>query len=334
MDGRKGYRVDGGKVMVFGDLHLSSSYTGKHKNYTLECFENMERILSLVKEESPSAVVFLGDIVGVNERNIRDRQFLMRVVMFFGMLYNITNGNVFAVRGNHDMGDFPDYDFILGLGYIKNPRYVDYYSDSGVKEIRFHFVNYGNEGMRLDIDKDGASNIVFGHADYYIDGVTTWYSDKKGRVELKTLKNFIGVDMVFSGHIHIPSSEVLYTNLPDGENIGLFYLGSPSRTAERYDDCWYVTFEYQKESLATTYDANYFGLKPSNEVFYDDSEFEHETEELDNETSNALEAIAKEIFESRLATGDIFGQIDRIPADNDCKELAKDYLRKAIDGGM
>lgn len=329
---RKSYTIKGGKILVFADLHFSIVYEGKHINYAYDCFDNMTKILDIVKKEKPKAVFFLGDIIGVKERNIIDRQFLMRIVLFFGMLFNITNGNVFTVRGNHDTGDFSDFDFISGLGYFKNPKYVDYVSDNGT-ELRFHFVNYGDEKLPLELAKDGASNIVLGHADYYIDGVTTWYSEKKGRVELKSLNNFCGVELVFSGHIHTPSKDMMYTNMPDGEVIGLFYPGSCSRTAERYDDCWYVSFEYNDDEGSVQYDANLMGLRKAEEVFHKDEDFvDEDTAEELNRKTEALNVIIEEIFSSRLATGDLFGQIDKIPADEDVKDLAKEYLQKAIEG--
>lgn len=328
---RKAYTVNGGKILIFGDLHFSSSYEGKHKSYMEDCYTTMELILKHVKEEKPSAIFFLGDLCGVNERNIKDRQFLTRVLRFFGMLYNITKGNVYSVKGNHEMGDFSDFDMLISLGYIKNPLYVDYIGDEDI-EVRFHFVNYGDETKRLNMSDEVSSNVVLGHADYYIEGVTTWYSAKAG-VELKKLSNFNGVDLVFSGHIHIPSSEMLYTNLPNGQSVGLFYVGSPSRVAERFDDCWYALFEYDSETGSTGYDAKLMGLPKASEVFYDNSEFigEEEDEESEEERHNeALDTIIKEVLNSRIITGDLFKQIDMLPVKEEEKEIAKDYLRRAM----
>lgn len=331
---RKSYTIKGGKVLCFGDLHFSATYMGKHKAYLLECYTTMELIIKKVKEEKPKAIIFMGDIIGVNERNIRDRQFLTRVIMFFGSLYSLTKGNVFVVKGNHDIGDFSDFDMLVGLGYIKNPSYIDYMGDNGL-EARFHLVNYGDENKPLQIEKEGASNIVFGHADYYIEGVTTWYRSKDS-IELKSLKNFCGVDLVFSGHIHTPSEEILYTRLPDGEEVGLFYVGSPSRVAERYDDCWYVSFEYSKEEASTKFDAQLLGLQPASEVFYEEQDFEYtEEEEAEKELAESkqkiLDDIVQEVINSRLATGDLFKQLDLLPADEPTKELAKKYLRQAME---
>lgn len=340
---RKAYRVVGGRVLVFGDLHLSATYEGKHKQYMFECYESMERVLEICKSENPSAVIFLGDLIGVNERNIRDRQFLMRVVMFFSQLNTMTKGNVFSVKGNHDIGDFSDFDFLLGLGYIKNPLYLDYEGVEVVDgkevsslEVRFHFVNYGDEHEKLNLTSldNGvcASNIILGHSDFYIEGVTNWYSSRNG-MDLAEFDNFIGADLLISGHIHTPSDEVLYTSMKDGSLLGLFYTGSLGRVAERYDDCFYVRFEYS--SGGTGYGAYPVGLRRASEVFYPEESFiieDEEKEEADMQSQRLTEYV-KEIMESRLATGDLFAQIDKIPsADKETKELAKKYLRDAIEG--
>lgn len=337
----KSYKVFGGKIHIYGDLHLSCVYEGQHKEYTYECYMNMDNILKKVKEEKPSTVIFLGDIIGVNERNIRDRQFFLRVFLFFKTLNELTNGNVYSVKGNHDKGDFSDFDFLIGAGVLKNPDYLDYYgcteeefdSEYSKPEIRFHFVNYGEENRELKIFKDEeTSNVVLGHADYIVDGVTNWYQHKGG-VNLSRLTNFIGVDMVVSGHIHNPSDEVITTVIRGEHTISLFYLGSPARTAERFDDCWYMIFEFDGSS--TQYEAELFGLEPADKVFYpkdeiideetlSETEQKRQTEELNN--------IVKEIMEGRMMSGDLFRQIEVVPRFNEKeKAIAKSYLQKAID---
>jgi|GEM_PF-1712249 predicted phosphodiesterase len=330
-------RVDGGKICIFGDLHLSIAFNGQHISYGTECYENMERIKEICKEEKPSAIIFLGDLIGVTERNIRDRQFLMRVMQFFEYLNVVTEGKVYSVKGNHDIGDFSDYDFLVGMGLIKNPKYIDYYNDERGWEVRFHLVNYGHENEKLAITEatDAVSNVVLGHADYYIDGVTNWYS-AKGGVELSKLGNFCGVELVISGHIHIPSTEILYTTLKDGNSIGIFYTGSPSRVAERFDDCWYVTFEFNE--TGTECNQKLMNLKPAKDVFYPKEQFDldlvDDEEIMSKEKSEKLTLLVKDIIESRLTTGDIVSQIKSIPGfDDETKNLATDYYQKAENGG-
>lgn len=339
------YRVFGGKVLIFGDLHISCVYEGQHHDYIMECYKNMDNILRKTKESRASAVFLLGDVIGVNERNIRDRQFLLRVLLFFKSLNEITGGNVYSVKGNHDKGDFSDFDLLVGMGLLKNPDYVDYFRCSEKEydscedsplEVRFHFVNYGEEERKLHIDEEeGASNVVLGHADYIIDGVTNWYQHKGG-VNLSRLSNFEGVDLVISGHIHNPSDEIMSTNIGDSV-VGLFYTGSPARTAERFDDCWYWIFEYDRDSESTRYDAELFGLDKADVVFYPKDDFintEDPDEEGRKKQSESLTNIVKEIMEGRMTSGDLFGQVRAVPhASDEVKNIACKYLQRAIDGG-
>lgn len=339
--------IHGGKLLIVGDLHISSTFSGQHKNYLFDCYDAMDTILETVKKEKASAVVLLGDISGVNEKNIRDRQVLMRFIMFLTTLNKLTNGNVFAVKGNHDCGDFTDYDLTLGLGLIKNPQYIDYYAKKPVDnsvgglEVRFHLVNYGDEHRRLHISnpEDSASDVVLGHNEYYIEGVTNWYSARSD-LRLNDLDNFMGVSLVVSGHIHTPSDEILYTSLKDGSSIGLFYVGCPTRVSERYDDCWYFTFQYEKEdeeTWSTSYDAKFLGLRPASEVFFPKEEFVDDLEGdfLSERVSNSekLTEIVKEIMEGRITSGDLFHQIEVIPnVTPEARALAKKYLEDANKG--
>lgn len=330
-------RVDGTKIIVFGDLHLSSTYEGQHKNYILECYENMERITEIVNSESPQGVIFTGDIIGVNERNIRSREFLLHVIQFFENLNSLTNGNVYTVKGNHDAGDFTDFDFLVGLGLLKNPEYIDLYPSKDHHEIRFHLVNYGHErsALKLASKEDLVSNVVVGHNNYYIDGVTAWYGDK-GRVDVGSLTNMSGVDYIVSGHIHSPELEVLFTTIQEtGKGIGVYYLGSPSRTSERIDECYYAKFsvEEYEDGFYSNMEGIEFGLKPANEVFYPKENFiNDEDEEIteDEERSKKLTEFVKEVIESRISSGDFFKQIDTTPnATDEVKSIAKKYLMAA-----
>lgn len=336
--------IHGGNIIVIGDLHLSSSFRGSHKDYTYECYENLQKIQDIVSKENASAVIFLGDIVSVGEKNIRDRQFLTRVISFFLMLNKLTDGNVYAVRGNHDCGDQSDFDMLMGIGCIKNPKYIDYFGrkpdsseDDGL-EVRFHLVNYGDEDKSLVIttEDNPASDVVLGHAEYYIDGVTNWYS-KGHSTEVSSLSNFQGVSLIVSGHIHDPSDEVLYTTLKDGSSIGLFYPGAPGRVKERYNDCWYLIFQYVEgdspEDWSTSYDARFFGLQPAKDVYFADEEIigteEQEEKAEQARKSESLTEIVREIMEGRITSGDLYAQIDLVPSSAESKQIAKKYLEMA-----
>jgi predicted phosphodiesterase len=331
MEPAKNYSVHGGKILVFGDLHLSSTYEGQHVNYLEESLYNIWKIRDMVLVEKPSAVMFLGDLIGVRERNIKDRRFFREVLLFFKTLTEVTGGNVYSVKGNHDFGDYSDFDLLIGLGYLKNPTYVDYMSDSGL-EVRFHFVNYGYERKPLVFPKESeCSNVVLCHADIQIPGVTTWYTTKDG-IQLSSLKNWCGVDLVVAGHIHTPSKEISFTTINDA-STGLFYPGSPSRVAERYNDCWYMEFSYNEEVHTTDYQSNLFGLKDVSEVFYPKEDFIDDGEISEEEIrTQSLTNIVREVMEGRMTSGDLFQQIRVIPGASDrVKDIACEYLQRAID---
>ena len=337
--------VNGGKLVLVADMHLSARFTGKHKDYLKECYYNLERVKDIVVKEEASAVVFLGDIIGVNERTISDRRFLSHVLNFFVTLNKLMNGNVFAVKGNHDAGDFTDFDLLTSMNLIKNPRYINYYgkkNDSSTVdglEVRFHLVNYGDEDRALSLSgADGmSSDVVLGHNDYYITGVTNWYSAGSS-VEVSKLTNFKGVQLILSGHIHAPSHEVLYTNIENNQ-VGLFFPGSPGRVSEKYDDCWYLVFEYRKSSSSdhwsTEYQAKPFGLEKAAEVFEvgsDDADEAYEGEAIAEEKTLSLRNIVSEIIDGQIISGDILGQVDLIPgASAEAKAMAKEYLVKAAE---
>ena len=330
-DDIESYVIHGGKVLVYGDLHLSSTYEGQHINYLEECYSNMEKIVSETKKVKASAVIFLGDLIGVKERNIHDRRMLKEVLSFFITLNGLTNRNVYSVRGNHDTGDYPDFDLLLGLGLLKNPTYIDYEGDSGV-EVRFHIVNYGYEKKLIHLN-DSCSNVILCHNDIQIPGVTTWYKTKEGII-LANQNNWAGADMVLAGHIHNPSTQTVQIGVGEEKTpISLFYPGSPSRTAERFDDCFYIMFEYNKSINTTEFDAKLFGLKKASEVFYPKEKFITDDEKSDEvRQSESLKSIVSEIMGSRVMSGDLFHQIEIMPgASERARNIACEYLQRAID---
>ena len=171
--------IHGGEVLAIGDLHFSDVFEGKHKNYLENCCKVLRQILELVEERKPKAVVFLGDIVGWSDTNIRSREVLSMFCSFFRKLHE--SCRVFVVRGNHDMKGYPDFQFLVDLGFVEVCTYFDYYKNSDesiAPEIRFHIVNYGEEDNPKDY-YEGISNVAFAHNNFTIDGVHRRFDDIK-----------------------------------------------------------------------------------------------------------------------------------------------------------
>lgn len=338
-------KVSDGKVLIFGDLHFSDIHTGRHTNYLANCMKILAQIENMVNEIKPKAVVFLGDIVGVSETNIRSRIILSK---FCQVIQKIKSKcEVFAVRGNHDTGNYPDYQFLSDLGFFKTGEmcktddnklgYFDYYGreDDEFPEVRFHLMDYGLENAELELsENEQTSDVVLAHNNFTIQGVTTWYRDKSG-IELSGLTNLKGVHMVISGHIHNPSPQNFMTDMKCGGSCELFYPGCPTRPSsdQDYENCWVVEFEFNNGS--TSWNALSWELPPVEETFITQENFVEDIDVIEKakeiERKRALKDILDDIITCRMGSSDLVAQISAIPqATDEAKEMAVAYLTNAI----
>lgn len=325
-----------GKVLVVGDIHLSDTFTGRHKNYLETCLNTLDAISNQVYSTGVGCIIFAGDIAGFNDSNVRDREVFSIFCRFFKK-FKDSGVRVVIVRGNHDFGDYPDFQFLADLNFIETAQslggFIDYFGESSqeIPEIRFHLVDYGTENRKLDILEGGTTNIVVAHNNFTIQGVTNWYQ-KKGGIELANLSNFAGVYMVLSGHIHAPSPELNFVDAVWGNPIGLFYLGCPTRPAlESYTSVWFMEFSFNNGS--TDFNAVPYQLKSVEDEYYLEEDFVEDltTTDLDEvQRRENLQEILGSIMSCRISSGDIDSQILKIPnASDSAKSIAVKYLNMA-----
>lgn len=336
-------KVYGKSVMIIGDIHFSDVYTGKHKGYLENCFWCLSRITEQLNAKKPAALVLLGDLIGWTETNIKDRQVFS---MFCKVLRDWNQVcPVYAVRGNHDLKGYPDFQFLADFGLIITSAacggYFDYYANQLQErpEVRFHLVDYKCEDKALDFAGDVVSDIILAHNNFTISGVTNWYNEHDG-LELGMQQTFSGADMVISGHIHNPSPEIYAAQMPNGESCMLFYPGCPCRPIKdnnMYDSCWYVFIEYDEEDGQTSIKTEPFELKPAEEVFYAPETFvtEKTSDELQEEIrKEALKDVLGDLLTYRMNTGSPIEQVKRIHNASDAaKQIAIDYLQLAFNRG-
>lgn len=317
------------KLMIIGDTHFSDTFKGTHKDYKASSIRLMGHIINKIKAENPTRVIFAGDFIGVQEKNIRSRLFFLEVIKFLQEVNSLVNNEVYTLLGNHDIGSYSvtDVSLLIELGLFKHIEELDIYSVDSSKEplIRFHMIDYGLENEPLNLLKNG-SNVVVGHNNFAFNH-DSLYGGQKGIV-LANHKVWEGVDLVLSGHIHIPSHEVISGRIGDSVS-NLFILGCPARVMERIDDCWYVTFDVEDKDRVV-YEAKPFDLWSVEEEFLPKVEEIEEDKEKSIRDKN-LRGIIKELNESKLMQGGLFEQIDRFPmVSKEVKERAKEILGKVM----
>ena len=338
--------VVAGSIKIFGDTHFSAQYEGSHRDYRKNCYTVMERIISIVEsDDRTTAVLGLGDMSGVMEQLVRDRIFLSDTMKFWRKLNLIIRRNaknlsgdpsksVLAnVKGNHDMGGraaFTEFDFMLDQGLFVNPSHINFFREDGDLEARIHFANWGEEGREFDFAED-ASNIVLGHGEYVIPGVTNWLPSSDAAKDITRMPNLVGADYLFSGHIHTPSEQIDMVNQGNGRSIGLFYPGSPARVAERVEVIFYI--DLNNTGGDTDLQMLDMELPSVEETFFPKEEFVTEDTELvseDDERRGKLSDIMGQLMQHRFSQGDLSDQIRAVPySSQEAQDLALEYVRKA-----
>ena len=316
------------KILVIGDLHISDRFSGRHINYLENCFDCLDMIEQSLKDNNITHLICLGDWIGIGlaEKNLKERSTLLRLMKVLQRWNTLLNGNVYSLRGNHDIGrNMTDYDFFVSIGLLKTTPQID------VGSCRVHLFDYGDETRAIEID-DSKYNIGCFHTNLLIEGLTTWYRGGVG-VELSSLNNLYGLSMAVAGHIHNPSLRMVTTSIRDSD-INLFYPGCPTRPRLEpniWDKSYGVVFT--TNDFTTSIDILSYNLKPVNEVF---REIVEETEiEDDSETVpfdlDALNEILNELQHFNIHSGqDYVTQIKRVAGlDKSAADIALKYLEEA-----
>lgn len=215
------------RALIIGDLHIFDKYSGRHVDYFGDCCWFLEYITEEMKKNVITDLFLTGDVVGRTvEKNLQSRESLMYFMKVLQIWNDMTNGNVYSNRGNHDIGvKLTDFEMFVTLGLLKTADFVD------VESTRFHLIDYGEHNRELSVDEN-KYNVAIMHTNLQIEGITNWFERGKDGVELSTLENLYGVDLVIGGHIHNPSLRLVSTSIRDRE-VALFYPGNGTRP--RYD---------------------------------------------------------------------------------------------------
>ena len=311
------------KILFIGDLHISDAYVATHEDYWGECEQIICRITDIIRTHKITHLVLTGDLIGLREKNFKQRECLMYFMMALRKWGELTHGNVYSLIGNHDAGGkTTDFELLENTNFIKTTRTLNQnYLD--VENLRIHFINYGEEYNPLTIGS--GSNVAVTHADIQVTGKTTWWYPSQVRFELGTMSHWKGVEMVLAGHIHNPSPRIVTTDI-EGKNCDLLYLGCPLRP--RKGDNWSSVYGVICETSDTATEVNILEISLPENVFTKTTEdIPEDVETLEVTRVEELAAILNTLSKYKLNTDDdVEGQIRRFSGvDTEAMNLALEY---------
>ena len=212
------------KILIVGDLHLSSSNRGRHHNYPEYTLGFLRDITKLCKEHQITHLIDLGDLSYGNFR----LAYRHRVEQILEEQFNLVNGERYTVHGNHDVdaSGISEHDYYsMHRGLLKITDQLD-----PAPNLRFHFIPEGQAQKRQLEILDGAINIVLGH-DYFI--FNNSQMPNYGDVNLiEQMPQWYNTDMAILGHIHEfhELEGEIVNEIGDRKPYKVLYPGSPGIT--------------------------------------------------------------------------------------------------------
>lgn len=225
------------KIGFIGDLHLSDRVTGRHKDYYANCMEILNYITDLITKEKLTHLFLTGDVFGTHEHTLKTMEARSAIFEQIAKWNTMLNGELYSIRGNHDSAaKTTDYDLLVATHLLKTTPDNGYgYVDIG--GYRVHMLDYGNDLAPISLD-ESKCNLAVMHSYLRIPGKVD-LANIHNAVNLDSLVNLKGVDLVIGGHYHTPSAGYLQTQI-EGRDVSLMYIGCPTRPSAA--DTWTETY--------------------------------------------------------------------------------------------
>lgn len=286
------------RILVYGDLHLSSKNYGAHRNYPKDTLDVLKIITNKAEEFNATHIIGLGDLAFGRFNTLEYRSVVEEELK---KQYDICNGNRYELKGNHDSAGYgmTEYEYYVLKGMLKPSTNLT------IGNVCISMIDNGEvyKTMPNINDSEGYTNFIFMHDFFKFSD--TRMPDYGKAYELDRFLPWYGVDYIIGGHIH--NSEVfegLMLKDIDGQTHGhrvmVDYLGSMSRPAYREGH----TDEVGHILQLTIYDTGEFK--------YDRLDIELPSlAETFNLEAKAIEKEKKQAKENRVDIGDIVHRLDQ-----------------------
>lgn len=214
------------KILVYGDIHLSSKNYGGHRDYASESLGYFQEITRLVEENKATHLVGLGDFTFSRFHTLEYRS---KVEAELEKQYKLTSGNRFELKGNHDVAGYgmTEYEYYIEKGLLRPQENLT------IGNLNLQMVDNGAyEKTEIISPDDSKTNIVLAH-DYFKFNDTK-IADYGRAVMLDDFTKWFGVNYLICGHIHkqeIFKGKVIKDN--EAKEMVVAYPGCMSRPSYR-----------------------------------------------------------------------------------------------------
>lgn len=216
-------RVDS-RVLVYGDIHLSSKNYGAHKNYAKESLSMFQNITKVAEELGVTHIIGLGDF---SYGRFNTLEYRMAVERELNKQNELTNGNRYELKGNHDKASYgmTEYEYYIEKGLMKPS------CNLVLGNANISMVNFGEHRKnQIIVPEEGKHNIVCMHD--YFRFRDTQMPDYGQAIYLDEFEPWYGVDSIIGGHIHNYSQfrgSIANMSIHRSHEVLVTYLGCPCR---------------------------------------------------------------------------------------------------------
>lgn len=213
------------RMLIHGDLHLSSKNRGSHRDYPMFALKRLEEIVELSEKLEVNYIVDLGDLTYGRFHTLEYRKSFESLLTKKREIAQGNGGDSYILKGNHDISTsgMTEYEFyMLKGGFFKEPE--DLHFKGLTVFMDGHKVSKDREYKLGDESDDG---ILLGHNYYaFKDTELPPYGVAK---YLDNAKEFKDINMFILGHIHGHHIFRGDINTGDGSKGSVVvYPGSPS----------------------------------------------------------------------------------------------------------
>lgn len=210
------------KILVYGDIHLSSKNYGAHKDYPNESLGLFKNVTKTAQEVNATHIIGTGDI---SYGRFNTLEYRMAVEEQLEIQFRLTGGNRYELKGNHDSATYgmTEYEYYVNKGLIKPSTNIQ------IGNLNLSMVNH-NEHRKVGIipPEEGKTNIVLMH-DYFKFENSQMPNYGEPYI-LDYFEPWFGVDIILGGHIHRMEAINGYI-IKNGKShhCACIYLGCPCR---------------------------------------------------------------------------------------------------------